>query len=228
MMMNKIAEKLVKDYPDLKIHTHAYIFTAEPPKVKLHRPSCRICAYPPPMRVSRPEPAARLEEAYGWGRHSGNGGRNRMQTCGSDVWILLYARVQRPGRHSRGRLSGACRHEGIQVHNRRFPVIRMILATGTSTAEKWVIAKLMWTEPGSGRPARGVHQAGVSRRAPINGEFYRLIRSPGRQDQHDVRELSQQRPEPVSGVSVKPGIEKRAGGCSKSAEGGDESDIAKT
>ncbi|MDF1754529.1 MAG: DUF4838 domain-containing protein [Verrucomicrobiales bacterium] len=36
LMLNKVAEEMTKDYPDFKLHTHAYIFAAEPPRIKLH------------------------------------------------------------------------------------------------------------------------------------------------------------------------------------------------
>ncbi|NLF24017.1 MAG: DUF4838 domain-containing protein, partial [Lentisphaerae bacterium] len=36
MMLNAVAEDLARDYPRLRLITHAYIFTAEPPLVRLH------------------------------------------------------------------------------------------------------------------------------------------------------------------------------------------------
>lgn len=222
-MMNKIAEKLVKDYPDLKIHTHAYIFTAEPPKVKLHPAIVpHFAAYPTanaryPVLSQPPD----LEEAYGWGRRFRQWGAEQDANVRFGCFGYYYTQ----GFNALADTAAAdyralADMRGIQVHTEGLPGDTDDPSTwDVDGPEKWVIAKLMWDpsqDPAALREEyikRVYHDA-----APIMSEFYRLIR----ESWHDktnttsvnchssARSLFQE-------FLVKPGIEKRAGGLLEKA-----------
>ena len=216
MMLNRIAAELAKDYPDVKIQTHAYIFAAEPPKVKLHPAIVPyFAAYPTkneryPVLGQPPE----LEEKYGWGRRFRQWGAEQDAKVGFG-WFGYY---NTPGFNALADTAGAdykalADMRGIQVHTEGFPGDTDELNTwDVDGPEKWVMAKLMWDPYQDPTALRNEYIKRVYHDAvPKMREFYRLI-SDSWHDRTNTTSVNCHTDEKklFQEFIVKPGLEKRA------------------
>jgi len=214
MMLNRIAENLAGDYPDLKIYTHAYIFAAEPPKVKLH-PSIvpEFAAYPtknerypvlsqPPGRGEvwgrrlRQWGAEQGDHVnFGWfGYYYTNGFNAMADTAGPDYKALADM-------------------GGIQVHTEGcWGDTDQLSAWDVDGPEKWVIAKLMWDPSQNPAALRDEYiKRTYQDAAPRMREFYQLIND----SWHDKANKTSVNCHTASNdlfeaFIIKPGLEKRA------------------
>ncbi|WP_417738415.1 DUF4838 domain-containing protein [Rosistilla oblonga] len=144
MMLNRMAEELVKDYPDLELHTHAYIFAAEPPKVKLHPAIVPHFAAYPTKNERYPILEQPSEPGAVWGR------RMRQWSEEQDVRFGFFGYYYAAGFNALADTAGPdykalAEMGGIHAHCEGFAVD----STDTSSwdvdgCEKWAIAKLQW------------------------------------------------------------------------------------
>ncbi|WP_442511132.1 DUF4838 domain-containing protein [Novipirellula sp. SH528] len=144
MMLNRMAEELVKDYPDLELHTHAYIFAAEPPKVKIHPAIVpHFAAYPTkneryPILEQPSEPGAM------WGR------RMRQWSEEQDVKFGFFGYYYGEGFNALADTAGPdykalAEMGGVHAHCEGFPGDTGDLNSWDfDGCEKWIIAKLQW------------------------------------------------------------------------------------
>lgn len=182
LMLNQVAEALAKDYPDLRIRTHAYIFTAEPPKVPVH-----------PAII--PEYAAYPTQNLRFPILSGKG--KRVDVYDEGIW---KRRFEQWGKDKKGELGyfgyyypdgfnavadsaaadfrGLAAFGGVQVHTESFPADGEELSTWDADGiEKWTIAKLMWDPSQDPETLRKEYIRRVYRGAEKEmTEFYKLIR----------------------------------------------------
>ncbi|NLF23674.1 MAG: DUF4838 domain-containing protein [Lentisphaerae bacterium] len=152
IMLNAVAENLAPDYPGLRLITHAYIFTAEPPRVKLHPMILpQFAAYPTqnarfPIRDGKGQVISgytadiwqRRFDAWGAWHPEGLGYFGYYYTAGFNA-LADTAAVDFRDLAARG---------GIQAHTEGFPPDDDTLSTwDVDGAEKWIMARLMW-DPG--------------------------------------------------------------------------------
>lgn len=182
LMLNKVAEALEKDYPDLRIQTHAYIFTAALPKVKVHPAII-------PEFAAYPTQNVRYPILSGQGRDTGNYTKH--------IW---KRRFEQWGKEKKGELGyfgyyytegfnavadtaaedyrALAKFEAVQVHTEQFPVDGEELSSWDADGiEKWVLAKLMWDPSQDPETLRKHYIQKVYRGAEQEmAEFYQLIR----------------------------------------------------
>lgn len=181
-MLNQVAERLVEEYPDLKIHTHAYIFTAEPPRVKVHPAIV-------PGFAAYPTKNERFPILSGQGQAIGpytkDVWKRRFQEWGAmdHVPLGFFGYYYTPGFNALADTAAVDYRDlhgfgGIHAHTEGFPVdgdeYSMWDADGI---EKWVIAQLMWDPYQDPQELREVYiQRVYHEAAPQMGAFYDLIR----------------------------------------------------
>lgn len=183
MMLNKVAENLKKDYPNIKINTHAYIFTAEPPAVPID--SAIIAEY-----AAYPTQNVRYPILDGQGQNLGN--------YTKDMW---KRRFEGWGKIKAGELGtfgyyypdgfnavadtaaadfrALANFKAVEAHTEGFPSTdgEKLTAWDADGIEKWVIAKLMWDPSQDPEALRKEYIRRVYHGAEKEmTEFYGLIR----------------------------------------------------
>ena len=217
IMLNAVAEDLARDYPNLRLITHAYIFTAEPPRVKLHPMIVpQFAAYPTqnarfPIRAGRglridtytPDVWKRRFEAWGRWKPDGLGFFGYYYTPGFNALADTAAADFRD----------LAAMGGVQAHTEGFPHDGDALSTwDVDGAEKWVMARLMWDPDQDPARLRETFVRRVYREAaPRMMAFNALI---GRA-WHDTNSTlfvncHSQIKDLYEGLLVKPGIEQEA------------------
>lgn len=182
MMLNKVAEALEKDFPDLRIQTHAYIFTAEPPKVKVHPMIIPEFAAYPTQNVRYPILAGQGRDMAG---QTKNTWKERFKQWGKDkkgelgyfgyYYTLGFNAVADTAAEDYRALA---KFEAPQVHTESFPVDGEELSIWDADGiEKWVMAKLMWDPSQDPEQLRQHYINRVYLGAEKEmAEFYKLIR----------------------------------------------------
>ncbi|QDU93450.1 DUF4838 domain-containing protein [Lignipirellula cremea] len=144
LMLNRMAEDLVKDYPDLKLHTHAYIFAAEPPKVKLHPAIVPHFAAYPTKDERYPILEQKSEEGREWGRRLRQWGEEQ------DVNFGFFGYYYSDGYNALADTAGPdylalSRMGGIHAHCEGYPGdVDALNSWDYEGSEKWIMAKLQW------------------------------------------------------------------------------------
>lgn len=144
MMLNRMAEDLVEDYPDLELHTHAYIFAAEPPKVKLHPAIVPHFAAYPTKNERYPILQQPSEPGAVWGR------RMRQWSEEQDVQFGFFGYYYAAGFNALADTAGPdykalADMGGIHAHCEGFSVdADHTNSWDVDGCEKWTIAKLQW------------------------------------------------------------------------------------
>ena len=221
LMLNKMAENLVKDHPTLELHTHAYIFTAELPRVKLHPAIVPHFAAYPTKDERYPILEQKSERGSVWKR------RMRQWSDEQDVKFGFFGYYYTDGFNALADTAGPdykalADMGGIHAHSEGYPSDTATLNNwDVDGIEKWIIAKLQW-DP-SQDPA-ALRQEYIRRTyrdaAPQMHEFYQLIND----SWHDPAN-----PTPVNCHTaskelfqkfiVDPGLEKRARDLLEGAQG---------
>lgn len=184
MMLNKVAEDVVKDYPDIQITTHAYIFPAEPPAVPVHSSIVPEFAAYPTQNVRYPILS----------------GEGKGQVIGSYTKDLWKRRFEQWGKLKKGKLGyfgyyyvegfnaladsaaedfrALARFDAVMAHTEGFPVDDDELSSWDADAiEKWVMAKLMWDPSQDPEKLREQYISRVYHGAEKEmTAFYKLIR----------------------------------------------------
>lgn len=183
MMLNKVAEALEKDYPNLRIQTHAYIFTAEPPKVKVHPMIIPEFAAYPTQNLRYPILAGQAKVI----------GNNYTK----DLWKRLF---EQWGKEKKGELGyfgyyhaegfnavadsaaedfrALAKFEAVQGHSDIVSFDGEDLSDWDAEGiEKWVMARLIWDPSQDTEALRKHYISRVYRGAEKEmTEFYKLIR----------------------------------------------------
>lgn len=217
LMLNQVAEELVKDFPNLRIRTHAYIFAAEPPKVPV-LPAIipEFAAYPTqnlryPILSGTGKPISSYDENI-WKRRFEQWGKLKPGDLGyfgyyypdgfnavADTAALDFRALADFG--------------GIQAHTEGFPADgKELSAWDADGMEKWIITKLMWDpsrDPETLRKdyiRRVYHGAGKEMTA-----FYKLIRDAWHNAPKDVFVNCHTPPSEIfQNLIITPGIEDQA------------------
>lgn len=149
MMLNRVAEGLARDYPELRIMTHAYIFAAEPPRVPVHPAIIpQYAAYPTKnerypilsgrgLQISGYDEGvwARRFKAWSEWKPDGLGFFGYYYTAGFNVLADTAAADYR----------ALADFGGVQAHTEGYPLDgEELSAWDMDGMEKWVIARLMW------------------------------------------------------------------------------------
>jgi hypothetical protein len=217
IMLNAVAEALAKDFPNLRILTHAYIFTAEPPKVPVH-PNIipQFAAYPTqnaryPILAGKGMPLSEYS-ADVWKRRFAGWGTWKPDGLG------FFGYYYMPGFNALAETAAddfrdLARFGGVYVHTEGFPVDDEALSTwDVDGPEKWIMARLMWDPAQSAADLRDTYIQKVYREAaPQMRAFHALIGKAWHDEANDlfvnchsqVRDL-------YEGLLVKPGIEQEA------------------
>ncbi len=179
MMLNKVAEALAKDYPDLKIDTHAYIFTAEPPKVKINSTIVPEFAAYPTSNEMYPIMEQNTVQSKIWSRRLKQWMRNYDNCLGCfgyyypDGFNLIADTAAADYR-------ALADNKPYQVHTEGmyFDYDERLTNWDADACEKWIIAKLMWDPHQDPEKLREVY---ISRTyesaAPEMRKFYALLRN---------------------------------------------------
>lgn len=192
MMLNAVAEDLAEDFPDLKLVTHAYIFTAEPPLVKLHPMIVpQFAAYPSqnlrfPIRDGRGKVLGsytadiwqRRFDAWGLWHPQGLGYFGYYYTPGFNA-LADTAAVDFRDLAEKG---------GVYAHTEGYPVDGDALSTwDVDGAEKWILAQLMWDPSQDPNVLRETFMSKVYREAaPQMRAFHALISNGWHNAQSDL------------------------------------------
>jgi len=176
MMLNKVAEELAGEYPDLKIHTHAYIFAAEPPKVKLHPAIVPHFAAYPTKNERYPilsQPPGRGEI---WGRRFRQWGKEQSVQFGFFGYYYTHG-FNAMADTAAADYRALAEMGGIHVHTEGcWADTDALSAWDVDGPEKWVIARLMWDPYQNPAALRDEYIKRTYRgAAPKMREFYRLI-----------------------------------------------------
>ncbi len=148
MMLNEVAAKLAGDYPNLKIGTHAYIFTAEPPKVKIHPMIVPEFAAYPTSNTMYPILEQNTEQSKMWPRRFKawmNDYDNLLGCFGyyyTDGFNLFADSAAADYRALADNKPYQVHTEGLMFDYDDRPV-----NWDADASEKWIIARLMW-DPG--------------------------------------------------------------------------------
>ena len=185
IMLNAVAENLSRDmpekFPKIKIGTHAYIFTAEPPAVKIH-----------PMII--PEFAAYPTQNLRYPVMAGKG--NVISVYDKEIWKRRFTQWAQRGDAlgyfgyyyplGFNAVADAAEQDyrdllkagGVQAHTEGFPEDTAELTLWDYDAiEKWSIARLMWDPSQTAEDLRKYYIARVYREAaPQMTQFYKLVR----------------------------------------------------
>lgn len=183
LMLNKVAEALEKDFPNLRIQTHAYIFTALPTKVKVHPMIIPEFAAYPTQNLRYPILAGqakvignyytkdlwkRLFEQWGKDKKGDLGYFGYYHTEGFNAVADSAAEDYR----------ALAKYEAIQAHSDIVPFDGEELSDWDADGiEKWVMARLMWDPSQDPEALRKHYISRVYRGAEKEmTEFYTLIR----------------------------------------------------
>lgn len=182
MMLNHVAEALAKDYPNLQIRTHAYIFTAEPPAVPLHPAIIpEFAAYPTqnlrfPILSGKAQKISVYDSGI-WKRRFEEWGKRQRGRLGSFGYYYPdgFNAVADTAAEDFRALAG---FEALQVHTEGLPVDGEALSsTDADGIEKWVMARLMWDPFQDPEALRRDYIRRVYHGAEKEmTEFYKLIR----------------------------------------------------
>ncbi len=182
LMLNKVAEALVPDYPDLKIRTHAYIFTAEPPAVKVHPAIIPEFAAYPTQNIRYPILAGEGKAIGGytkdvWKRRFEEWGRVKKGDLGY-FGYYYPAGFNAVADTAAADFRALADYEAVQVHTESFPLDDAELSMWDADAiEKWVMAKLMWDPAQDPEALRKEYIRRVYRGAEAEmARFYKLVR----------------------------------------------------
>ena len=212
IMLNAFAEELVKNYSDLKIHTHAYLFAAEPPKVKLHPAIVpHFAAYP---TKNERHPILNQPPGHGevWGR------RFRQWDKEQKVQFGFFGYYYTHGFNAMADTAGLdykalADMRGIMAHSEGcWGDTDTLSAWDVDGPEKWVIAKLMWDPYQNPAALRDEYiKRTYQHAAPKMREFYQLIND----SWHDKTNKTfvnchTAANDLFEAFIVKPGLEKRA------------------
>jgi hypothetical protein len=211
MMLNRMAEDLVKDNPGLELHTHAYIFAAEPPKVKVHPAIVPHFAAYPTKDERYPILEQKTERGAVWGR------RMRQWSDEQDVKFGFFGYYYAGGFNALADTAGPdykalAEMGGIHAHNEGYPGdTGKLNSWDVDGCEKWIIAKLQWEPTQNPAALRDQYIKRTYRdAAPQMREFYGLINDSWHDDSNPTivnchtaaRKLFQE-------FVVNPGLEKR-------------------
>ncbi len=176
MMLNRMAEDLVKDNPQIELHTHAYIFAAEPPKVKLHPAIVPHFAAYPTKDERYPILDQKTERGAVWSR------RMRQWSEEQDVKFGFFGYYYAGGFNALADTAGPdykalAAMGGIHAHNEGHPSDTGELNQwDVEGIEKWIIAKLQWNPNQDPAVLRDDYiQRTYRDAAPPMREFYKLI-----------------------------------------------------
>ncbi|QDS93999.1 hypothetical protein FF011L_27760 [Roseimaritima multifibrata] len=176
IMLNRMAEILVKDYPNLELHTHAYIFASEPPKVKLHPAIVpHYAAYP-----TKDERYPILEQTSKggsvWSR------RMRQWSDEQDVKFGYFGYYYASGFNALADTAGPdykalAQMGGIHAHNEgQASETGDLNSWDVDGIEKWIITKLQWDPTQNPTALRADYIRRVyGDAAPQMTQFYQLI-----------------------------------------------------
>lgn len=182
MMLNAVAENLARDYPNLKLVTHAYIFTAEPPLVKLHPMIVpQFAAYPTknsrfPLLDDPGDADGPMDQAEKWKQRFLAWGK--LHPHGLGYFGYYYT----PGYNALSDTAAAdysalAKQGAVFVHTEGYDTdgasANMWDADGV---EKWIITRLMWDPNQDPAALRNAYIEKVYREAaPEMKSFYALI-----------------------------------------------------
>jgi len=182
LMLNRVAETLKKDYPKLRLRTHAYIFTAEPPRVPVDSAIiAEFAAYPTQnLRYPILAGAGRKIERYEkdtWKRRFEQWGNDKKGELGYFGYYYpdgFTAVADTAAEDMRALFDFG----GVQIHTEHFPKDGEGLSLwDVDGIEKWVMAKLMWDPFQDPEALRRDYIRRVYPGAETEmTEFYRLIR----------------------------------------------------
>lgn len=192
LMLNQVAEELAKDYPDLKIRTHAYIFTAEPPGVPVNPAIIpEFAAYPTknerfPILSGKGSKIGGYDKGI-WKRRFEQWGKDKKGELGFFGYYYaegFNALADTAAEDYRALAS----FDAVQAHTEGFPVDEEELSAWDADGiEKWVIAKLMWDPSQDPETLRKEYIRRVYRGAEKEmTEFYKLIRDTWHNAPEDV------------------------------------------
>ena len=181
IMLNKVAEALSGDYPDLKIQTHAYIFTAETPAVELHPSIVPQYAAYPTQNLRYPIMAGQGRDLSIYRKDTWK--RRFTQWDAKDTVDLGYFGYYYVSGFNAVAESAAADYRdllnfgGIQAHTEGYPVDSEDLSSWDyDSIEKWVIARLMWDPHQDPAELRRHYIERVYRgAAPVMTQFHQLI-----------------------------------------------------
>lgn len=218
MMLNQVAEALTKDYPGLRLRTHAYIFPAEPPKVPVHPAIIpEFAAYPTqnlrfPILAGKGQKISVYDEGI-WKRRFEEWGKVKKGALG-------YFGYYYPDGFNAVADAAAADYQAlanfgaVQAHTEGFPLDggAELSAWDADGIEKWVIAKLLWDPSQDPEMLRKQYISRVYRGAEKEmTEFYKLIRDAWHQAPDSVFvNCHTSAKEIFQNLIIAPGIEKRA------------------
>ncbi len=176
MMLNRMAEDLAQDHPELELHTHAYIFAAEPPKVKLHPAIVPHFAAYPTKDERYPILEQKSERGIVWAK------RMRQWSEEQDVKFGYFGYYYAAGFNALADTAGPdykalAEMGGIHVHSEGHPGDTENLSQWDFEGiERWIIARLQWNPNQDPATLREEYiQRTFQDAAPSMREFYRLI-----------------------------------------------------
>ncbi len=178
MMLNKVAEKLAKDYPELKVDTHAYIFTAEPPKVKINSAIVPEFAAYPTSNEMYPILEQNTAQSKIWPQRF----KQWMQKYDNCLGCFGY---YYPDGFNLIADTAAADYRALadnkpyQVHTEgmSFDYDKRITSWDADACEKWIIAKLMWDPHQDPKKLREIYISRTYKEAaPVMRKFYALLR----------------------------------------------------
>lgn len=178
MMLNKVAEKLAKDYPGLKIDTHAYIFTAEPPKVKINSAIVPEFAAYPTSNEMYPILEQNTAQSKIWPR------RFKRWMKDYDNCLGCFGYYYPDGFNLIADTAAAdykalADNKPYQVHTEgmSFDYDQHITGWDADACEKWIIARLMWDPHQDPEKLRHIYISRTYQEAaPEMRKFYSLLR----------------------------------------------------
>lgn len=178
MMLNEVAARLEKEYPDLKIGTHAYIFTAEPPKVRIHPMIVPEFAAYPTCNTMYPIAEQRTPQSKIWPERFKawmNGYDNLLGCFGyyyTDGFNLFADSAAADYRALADNKPYQVHTEGLMYDYDERPV-----NWDSDASEKWIIARLMWDPRQDPEKLRNIYIARTFQdAAPLMRKFYDLLR----------------------------------------------------
>lgn len=179
MMLNQVAAILSKDYPYLKIGTHAYIFTAEPPKVKIHPAIVPEFAAYPTSNTMLPILEQSAPQSQMWPR------RFRQWMKDYDNSLGCFGYYNADGFNMLANTAAAdyralADNKPYQVHTEGldFDFNDSLVNWDADGSEKWIIARLMWDPRQDPEKLREIYITRTYREAaPAMRKFYDLLRN---------------------------------------------------
>lgn len=178
MMINQVAAGLADEYPGLKIGTHAYIFTAEPPKTAIHPMIVPEFAAYPTSNTMLPILEQTEEQAKDWPRRF----RQWMRGYGNSLGCFGYYYTD--GFNLFGNTAAAdyralADNKPYQVHSEgmAFDYDSRPGNWDADASEKWILARLMWDPRQDPDQLRETYIARTYQdAAPAMRKFHALLR----------------------------------------------------